>query len=323
VGRRLVRSPLLHFVLLGLVLLAVERALRDPLPPPPVYLSASELETLEREWTRRTGVAPTREVRDRLIRQRVDEELLLREAYARRWDRTDPVVVRRLVTNQRFLDPDSPAGDETLLALAYEQGMERRDEIVRRRLLERVRLAVAASARRTEPDEEELRAVLEASPEDYAIPARIRLVQLYLSRERRGAAVERDARMLLARLRAEDTPPEQALAHADPFLHPAAIGPATETSVASRLGPDFARAVFEAPVGRWVGPIASSYGQHLVWIEDRVEGRPGTVDDQRDRLRTAAYRLREERALRDLVAQLRKGVVVRVEGCAECGTGGR
>lgn len=318
-GARFLRSPLLHFLVLGALLFAGLRAFEAPLPPPPVYIGAAELETLEREWQLRSGAPATPAVRQRLIAQRVDEELMLREAYARGWERTDPVVIRRLLTNQRFLDPETEQDDSALLAQAFEIGMERRDEIVRRRLIERVRLAVAAGARASEPTDDELRAVLAERPEEFERPARVRLTQIFRSRERRGDALADEAARLVARLRDDAIAPGDALQHADPFLHPPGLGPATQASVASRFGPRFAAQVFSLPVEAWSGPVESSYGMHAVWVHTHEAPEPGKLDNRRDALRAAAMRAREERALASLLEALREGVAVSVEGCPECG----
>ncbi len=49
--------------------------------------------------------------------------------------------------------------------------------------------------------------------------------------------------------------------------------------VGRQFGEAFAEAVGQAPVGRWTGPVRSGYGQHLVFVRERTEGRLPPIDD--------------------------------------------
>ena len=63
------------------------------------------------------------------------------------------------------------------------------------------------------------------------------------------------------------------------------VGTSTEL-VARDFGDGFARQVGAAPVGQWVGPIASGFGVHLV----RVSARSAPVVPPLDQVRSAVAR---------------------------------
>lgn len=315
--RRWLGRPALHFLLIGGLLYSTSLALRarDGVDREiRIDVRASDLERLAREWSLRAGQAPDEPTRRALLRSHVDDELLLREAIELDWHRTDPVVVQRLVRNQRFLEPDSPASDEELLARAYEQGMDRSDIVVRRRLLERIRLAIAETVREPEPSEAELADYLARHAERYEQPARVRVSHVFLSRDRRGDRLAEDSRPLLDRLRREAVPPDSAPPLGDAFLIGHHLPEWSGGALERRLGPAFARAALSAPVGRWSEPVESSYGVHLLWVHERSAPRPPTLAEVRGEVRAALMREREEAALREHLARLRERARVRLPG---------
>jgi hypothetical protein len=62
-------------------------------------------------------------------------------------------------------------------------------------------------------------------------------------------------------------------AHSDQTLLPAEVSDASLADVRRTFGEIFADSLLDLPVGEWVGPVASGYGQHLVRIERKEEAR--------------------------------------------------
>jgi hypothetical protein len=318
------RAPLLHFLAAGGALFAAERAWPPGAPPDRVVdVSRPEVERLAAEARRELGREPRPDELEGRISAHVDDELLLREARALGWHRSDPVVRMRLVQNLRFLSPEGAEPEpEELLERAYALGMDRSDVVVRRRLVERMRLAIAAAAAPAPPPDAELEAILAHEPERFRRPPLVQLTQVYLSRDRRGAGLERDARTLLAELGARGVPPEQAALRGDPFLWPARLPLSSERALAARLGPGFAAAAVRLEPERWSGPIASSYGLHLVWVHRRLPGRLPPLAEVRDEVVARWREQREAEALAQALSVLRREVEVRVAASPEPGAPG-
>jgi hypothetical protein len=308
------RAPGLHFAVLGGLLFALRAAWpgAGAQPRALVVVPAAEVERLARE----AGGAPDAAALDALVGAWVDEELLVREARALGWQRSDPVVQRRLLQNARFLAGAQAAGDAALLRRAFALGLDQSDLVVRRRLATRMRLALAGAARAAEPSDAELEALLRREPERWREPPRARIAQVFLSRDRRGGALAREAAAALARLRAEAAPPAEAAARSDPSLLPAELPLATEDELAARFGRRFAQAVFALEPGGWRGPLPSSYGLHLVWLFELRPGRTPELGELRGALREAWWAERERAALAGALAELRSRAEVRVEGGA-------
>jgi hypothetical protein len=272
---------------------------------PEIVLTEADVLALEAAFEKRTGVRVDPETTARLVAQEVDDRLLVAEARRRGWHRSDPVVQRRLIQNQRFLGADDEANDQAVLDLAYEQGMDRTDVVVRRRLIERVRLAVAEASRREPIPEAELEAYLAAHPELFHRPSRVSLVQVFLSRDRHGDTLAQDAEALAARIERESATPEEALAWADPSLLPQSLRGASEEEIARHFGPDFAAEAHAGAVGAWTGPIESAFGLHFVRVEARSPAYDPPLAEVEPRVRARVQREREEQALRRLLDRLR------------------
>jgi hypothetical protein len=204
------------------------------------------------------------------------EDLLYREALAAGLDRGSPVVDERLIENMRFLEADEGKAKDRrgLHAEAVALGFDRTDPVVRRYLVEQTRLLAGAPGKPEVFTDAELADYLRRHPRQFRQPGQVRLTHVFLDADRRGAALEADARRLLARLRDEKVSPEEAPVLGDPFFpghHPALASP---HDLAKIYGPDFSCAVANLPEGSWSGPVPSAYGLHLVWIH---ESRPGAL----------------------------------------------
>jgi hypothetical protein len=284
------------FFLIGALFFAIERRLASP---PPVLVPDASV--LAATWARANGVAPDAQLRAQLERDALDEALLAREARRLGLDRGDAVVRERLVSNIAFAGGEDATPEERHReALALR--MDETDAVVRRRLAALATARLRAEAARAPIDDAALRAWFEAHRGAYQQPAALR----YQQRCFRGADAETRAEATLASLQwgSRDRSAERG---DDPCFHGGETPLQSEAELASRYGVDFARSVFAAAAGDWVGPLASSQGWHLVLVRERVAARDPDLEFVRDAVRDAVIAERQERALREGIASLRAG----------------
>lgn len=304
---RFARRPLVHFLALGAGLLAATSALQTPT----VVMRASDLDAVRAQWIRETGRVPS-EIEWQAGRARaIDEELMVREALRLRLDRTDAVVRERLLTNLEFLDGAAGASGDpaTRLEQARRLDMPARDPVTRRRL---VQLMEARFAVEGAPTSVDLADFVARHAERYAQPERRAFRQVFFSRDARGARTHADAIVALEALK--DGGPAAPRVAGDPFLPGDAFGPMDATAIAARLGTDVARAVAEASPGHWAGPVASVWGEHLLFVEDVVPAAPAELDTVRTQVAYAALEEHEQAAVRAGLAGLRTRWRVEVVG---------
>ncbi len=304
-GLRLLRAPLLHFLVLGGLLFLLQSGFGGPTSLRAIEIPRSEVAERIEAFALQVGRAPDAEEVRALEAQAIEDALWLDQAFAVGLPAIDAVVHQRLIQNMRFLDPETSESDADLYARAVELGMERSDTVVRRRLIDRIQAVVRARVRSEPIDEAVLRAYYTEQAERWREPTLLDLTHVYLSRDRRGADADADASALRARLDAEALPAAEAVALGDPFLGGHTLRGATPTRIAARLGPDFADAIADARPGSWIGPVESAFGPHLVWIENRVESRIPGFEEIRSRVLDDWLEQRTREALREEAARLR------------------
>jgi hypothetical protein len=310
----MMRSPLLHFMLLGALLFAARWATDDGralgFGREMIVVTAADVERLRRGWTAETGHAPSAAELQAAIRRDADEEMLVREARRLGLDRIDPIVRARLVQNLRFVHAGQGGGDDehALLAEADALGMSSRDAVARRRLVQAMEQRLGTPAR---IGAVEVRDYVTRHPGRYEMPARIAFRHVFFSADRRGAQLERVA--LAARPGSGAGGENTDVPVSDPFLLGAAFPPLSQAEIARAFGAGFARAVMQVPERTWSGPLRSTYGLHYVFIEAKVEG---ALADAVTVERQAYYALLEEReqqTARAAVMALRRHYPLQVE----------
>lgn len=244
--QRLLREPLLHFVLLGAALFVLFAAVRGGDEPPPdareIVVDAARIERLATRWEKVWQRPPTPTELDGLIEDHVREEVFYREAVAMGLDQDDTVVRRRMHQKLQFLSDDMAAG--------------------------------------LDPTTEQLEAYLREHPDAFRVEARLDFRQVYFNRQQRGERTVADAEALLALLRAGDAVDlDQA---GDRLMIPIEFKGVSEHDIDGRFGRGFAARLVGTPTGSWAGPVESGYGLHLVCIDARKEGRVPPLTEVRD-----------------------------------------
>jgi hypothetical protein len=306
------RSPLLHFLLLGGMLFALQSAWSMRPERPVIEVRRSEIAAGLSAYRSQMGRPPSENEAEAIERQAIDNAIWLQQAFDLRLHEIDSVVRQRLLLNMRFLEGESEQSDDALIARAIELGMDRSDTVVQRRLIDRVQAIVRAGVRARPVDEVALEAHYAETIDRWREPPLVDLVHVYLSRDRRGESTVADAAQLLSRLEAEAPAIEDAIALGDPFLAGHRLRGATPHRVVARLGPVFSDGIANAPVGRWFGPVESAFGQHLVWIEDRVPARVPPLSEIRDRVIEDWIEAESRKALREHVEARRLEVDLRI-----------
>ena len=205
-----------------------------------------------------------------------DDELLTAEAIALGVDRTDESVRIRLARLGRFVGEDAE-NEAAVEAEARRLGIDRSDIVVRRHLASIMRLAASHLAPNEGPTEADLQAYLAAHADEFAVPERWRFTHVFVARGRDGTD-------LFAHIRDQRMTPAEAAALGDGFIGGASIGPATIAEIDRRFGPGFGAGVAAGAPHAWIGPIRSSYGLHLVWIDAHLDGGVPPLDAVRGRV---------------------------------------
>jgi PPIC-type PPIASE domain len=306
---RLLRAPALHFVVLGGVLFGASTWWGTERQR--IVLTADDVGRLRTEWQATHGAPPSPATLATLVDEAIDEEVLDREALARGLDRRDPLVHERLVRLGAFLGEIGEADAGTVEADARRLGLAARDVVIRRHLVQAMRTALAHVEPDALPSDADVRAFFAANAARFAEPARLRLTHVYLARDRHGARLATEATRLLAELRRRE-PAAGSAGLGDPFARGATVT-GSQPELDGVFGPGFAEAVWDAPEGAWTGPIASTYGLHLVRIDARMPGGVPPLASVWNQVALEALRQAREAQLARRVQALRARYAISVE----------
>ena len=229
----------------------------------------------------------------------------LASGFARTWQRppTD-AELKGLVDDQ--------VKEEIAVREATSMGLDRDDTIIRRRLRQKMEFLVEDSVDAAPPTDAEVQAWLDQHPEPFWGEPRVGLRQVYVNVGRRGASATAEAKRLLARLR--DAGPEvqiDALGDASMLPRELPLGPVFEVTRA--FGTEFATRVEAVAPGQWIGPVESPYGLHLVLVTGRVAPAPPVLADVRPLVERELMAERRRAQLQALYERLLARYTVTIE----------
>lgn len=247
--KRLIKEPLVHFVVLGALLFAGYGWLNRHVATAPeqgrIVISQGQLASMREIFLRTMQRPPTGEEWEGLIQERVREEVYYREAMALGLDKDDTIIRRRLRQKMEFVSDD-----------------------------------IAAQA---QPTDAELNAYLQAHPDQFRMEQQFTFRQLYLNPAKHGTNLTRDAVQLLAKLNQVGADAGWA-AMGDSFMLDNSYTAVPAGEIASQFGQEFASKLRGLASGHWLGPVESAFGMHLVHISQRTEGRLPVLAEVRDRV---------------------------------------
>lgn len=298
--KRMLREPLLHFLLLALLLMlgrgAWEPALQRLAGSERIEIRDTDLQRLRGEWLRETGRAPDAAQMAAMVRREIQQEVLFREALRLDLHRQDPVVHARLLRNMQFVQQQETGDAQALVQAAMALGMHEHDLVVRRRLIQLMQHRIES---RVTVTENELHAYLERQQRPASGEQRYRFRHLFF--DRGAPAAEAEAARLLPRL-SQNAIPAQGIG--DAFALGSQFGFLTLAEIEHRFGEELATQVARATPGQWAGPVESVYGFHLIRVEAVEARQPPGPGQLRARATASLFAERERIALQDALARM-------------------
>ncbi len=195
--------------------------------------------------------------------------------------------------------------EEILYREAKSIGLDQDDTIIRRRLRQKMEFLFEDFST-TQPTREDLQEFLAENPERFRTDARMTFEHVYLPEASRA-----EAELLLTEIESTDS-----VTADDLFLSgllPPRFELARQAEIAAHLGGEFTEQLFDLDRGRWVGPIDSPFGVHLVYIEEVVPGRLPELDEVTDVVTRDWQVVRRAEAEKEILDALRAKYTVTIE----------
>jgi hypothetical protein len=163
-----------------------------------------------------------------------------------------------------------------------------------------------------EPSDDQLGTYLASNPERFRAEDQITFHQVFLSATRRANTIESDSKQVASVLAGADAALD-ATALGDPFLLGEEFRGVSPSKITSIFGEGFTQRILGMDKGRWQGPISSGFGQHFVFISERVSGDLPPLDAVRPAVRREWANARRLEAERKFYASLRERYEIVVE----------
>jgi hypothetical protein len=242
---RIVREPLVHFILIGALVFGAYALIGNSADEPRdrIVVTEGRVQQLAQVFAKTWQRPPTTEELHGLVDAYIKEEVYYREALKLGLDRDDTLIRRRMQQKMEFVTEPS---DELLVA-----------------------------------NDSDLQAFVDAHKSEFRIEPRIAFQQVFLNPKSVGEPVLVRAKQALEELNASgesDVPADVG----DPTLLPVTTSLATLSSIAGDFGEVFARALTDLPEDEWSGPIESPFGLHLVRVTERIDGHDPKLDEVRE-----------------------------------------
>lgn len=287
---RLLRDPLVHFLLGGVLLFVVyEQAVADGTA---AYGERSVV--VDRAALLKFIQYRTKAFEPRVAAQRLDSM---------------PAAER-----QQLIEDFTR--EEVLYREAIAMGMDKEDYIIRRRLVQKVEFitqgVVEAS---TSVDQAELGSYLARHQARYTVDASITFTHVFFDASKHGSEeAERLAKNALGELRRAGGEFADAPKYGERFLYYLNYVERTREFVASHFGEPMTAALFRISPGEtWQGPFLSPYGAHIVMVTERRDERESGLDEIRSRVLEDARVDMQREGLEEAIAEIVDSYNIRIE----------
>ncbi|MHC6154686.1 peptidyl-prolyl cis-trans isomerase [Bradyrhizobium elkanii] len=278
--RRILREPLLHFVILGTILFAVHAGVTrsGSAPVHDIIVSRSRITHLASMFSRSWRREPYPDELNELVNDYVHEEVLYREAKAMGLDNDDPVIRRRLRQKLEFLAENV--------------------------------------ATQRAPTDDELNRLLQSEPERFRTDGRYSFSHVFLDpgRHRDDLADQQSTLRKALKEPDEGLDPSQ---FGDRFLLGQSFADVPANELSRLFGEDFPGQLAQIPLGSWEGPIQSSYGLHFIRLTGRDQARLPSLNEAREKLLREWNERERIKANAEAFARLRSRYRIVIEQASE------
>ena len=245
---RIIREPLLHFLLLGALIFITASLVNNKkrIAEKTIVISNEKIGNILRLYQVQTGALPAKVQLDAMIEDYIKEEILYRESIKMKLDKDDEILRRRLSQKMEFLQSD---------------------------------LTVVPV-----PSPEQLETFYQSHQRDFRDSSTVSFTHIYFSADKNGVE---DAKKRAEKVKSEliqkgsSRSPEKG----DRFSLQFDYTNQNKLDIVQLFGnKPILDSLFSSPLNQWIGPVESGYGWHLISITQRTPGSVPPFASIKDRV---------------------------------------
>lgn len=198
--------------------------------------------------------------------------------------------------------------DEIYYREALALGLDQGDVIIKRRLKQKLEFISADMMNLLRPSDGELGDYLNANEEKFTREANYSFEQIYINPDE-----HQDPDTFLITLLNDLAQSKGDAGRGDPTLLPRQVRTSSLSRISSIFGQRFAQGLQNQDIRLWAGPITSSFGLHLVYIEQKEEARLPDVQEIRSTLVAEWTHEKQQSNKQELDKRLRENYLIIID----------
>jgi hypothetical protein len=288
-----------------------------------ILLTQAQLDALSLQFDQVTPV-----LMHAAIESLLDNEMLYAEGERLGLLQDDPLILDRIMQNMEFLGEDpavensradnnaisvhretDPETVEKYYHQAHDLGMIALDPLIYRQVVQMMRRRLEGQGETSMPNEQILQDFMEEQGNLFRRSARWSVSQVFFSPDSKDRRDWDDIKNQL-----QKTPDASQWARlGDPSKLPAQMRLLTRQQLGNRFGTQLATALPRLEAGKWHGPFTSTYGQHLIYINEFVAAQLPALNEVHQRVLSEWQRVQQENRYQQQLAHLRQRYYVHVD----------
>jgi|HubBroStandDraft_3_1064219.scaffolds.fasta_scaffold33534_2 peptidyl-prolyl cis-trans isomerase C len=246
---RILKEPLIHFLLLGGLIFFMASFVynKNRKDERTIVINNEKIGNIIRLYTVTAGAPPNKTQLDAMIEDYIREEIFYRESLKMRLDKDDEIIRRRLSQKMEFLQSD---------------------------------LSVVAP-----PTQKQLEDFYHSHPENFMDSGAVSFTHIYFSADKKGAE-EAQGRAQAVKAKLMSSGKTRAPELGDPFSLQFDYTGQNKLDIVQLFGQKpIEDSLFKSPLDKWIGPVESGYGWHLIRIYERKQTRIPPFESVKDKVR--------------------------------------
>jgi hypothetical protein len=268
---KIIKEPLGHFIIIGVLAFALYSFVKGSYVDKDyaIQISKSEVEAMINKWMAQLKRPPTKQEIDIFLEDYVQREILFREAKSMGLDKNDMVIKNRMLQKIDFLTND---------------------------------LLVTAS-----PTDAEALKYFNDNLEKYTIPRKIDFIHIFFNLDKRNFDdAKQTALDVKKNLNKFSTVPNNYFEKGDLFILPYEFYDLSKDEVFNKFGQsELSEEIFGLEEKEWFGPYSSSYGMHLVYVNNKKSSATLKFEDVKSGIKDLLIKNKRRDTKKRIISELK------------------